>query len=124
MFMMDRKRNVEACLVIVTGLLVVYFIKHWSPLLIASAIVGAIGIFFDKPASWITWLWYKVGEVLGAVVSKVILSVVYFIFLFPIALLYRLSGKDRIGLNAGKKDTLWVDREEHTYSRNDMANPW
>jgi hypothetical protein len=121
---MDRKRNVEACLVIVTGLVVIYFMKHWNSLLIAAAIIGAIGILFDKPASWITWLWYKAGELLGAVVSKVILSVVYFIFLFPIALLYRLSGKDRLGLGTRKRDTLWVDRGGHSYSQNDMANPW
>ena len=121
---MDRKRNVEACLVIVTGLLVIYLIKHWTPLLIASAVVGLTGIFLDKPASWITWLLYKIGELLGAVVSKIMLAVVYFIFLFPIALLYQISGKDRIGINARKKNTLWYDREEHTYSKNDLVNPW
>jgi hypothetical protein len=121
---MDRKKNVEACLVIVTGLLIIYFIKHWPALLIASAIVGLTGIFLDKPASWITWLWYKIGEVLGAVVSKIMLSGVYFIFLFPISLIYRISGKDRLGIFARKKDTLWFDRAEHTYSRDDLMNPW
>jgi predicted PurR-regulated permease PerM len=120
---MDRKKNLETCLVIVTGLLIFYLIKNWSPLLIAAILIGCIGVFLDKPASWITWLWYKFSDILGKVLPKIILLVIFYIFLFPIALLSKLSNKNRQRLNGRKLNSMWINRE-YSFTKEDLRNPW
>ena len=123
LFIMDRKKNLETCQIIVTGLLVIFLIKDWSALLITAIIVGVIGVFLNKPASWITWIWYKIGDLLGKIIPKVILSVVYFIFLFPVSMLYRISGKDRLGIKVKNRNTMWTERG-YSYSQDDLTKPW
>lgn len=120
---MDRKKDLETCLVIVTGLLFIYLIQHWFTLLIVAVVIGFIGIFLKKPASWITWLWYKIADLLGKVVPKIILSLIYFIFLFPISLLSRVFNKKSMRIDERKTDSLWIDRG-HIYVKEDLNKPW
>jgi len=119
---MDRRKNLETSLVIVTGLVIIYFFKKWEGLLIAAAITGFIGIFLDKLASWITWFWYKLADLLGKIVPKILLALVFFVFLFPIALLSRVAGRK----NTGKRslnDSQWIKRD-YCYTEKDLAKPW
>jgi hypothetical protein len=119
---MENKRQIETCLVIVTGLIVFYFIFN-QPLLLKIAIaIGVIGAFIPSIAKWIDFAWYKLAEGMGYVMSKVLLSLVFFLFLFPIAALYRLTKKDTLQLKR-KKDTYWTDRS-HDYTAKDLENIW
>lgn len=120
---MDRKKNLETCLIIVTGLIVIYLIKAWTPLLTIAGIIGLVGIFFDKPASWIAWLWFKLGDLLGKIVPKIVLSLVYFIVLSPIAFFYRLFSKDNVGFRAKNLNSMWIQRD-HSYTKEDIIKPW
>jgi hypothetical protein len=119
---MKKEKAFEAILVISTGLLLFYFITHRQVFLYSSFIFGAIGVFVKPLATWIAIGWYKVGELLGMIVSKVILTVVFFFLLVPIALLYRLFNKDPLRLKKQDKSN-WSIRE-HVYSGNDLKNTW
>lgn len=112
----------ETCLVIATGLLVIWFFKPVKGLIIAAAVVGFIGAFIPSLAKWINWFWYKLAEVMGFVMSKVLLSIVFYVFLFPIALIYRMTKKDTLQLKK-KSDTYWTSRS-HSYSSKDLEQVW
>jgi hypothetical protein len=120
---MDHRKNLETCLVIVTGLLIIFLIKDWKPLLIAAVIIGFTGVFLERPASWITWLWYKIADILGKIVPKVILSLVFYLFLFPISVLSRMFRRSSLGVNEGNRNSIWINRE-HTFSKDDLIKPW
>jgi len=120
---MDRKRNLEACLIIVTGLLIIYLIKNWTPLIIIAGLIGFVGIFLNKPASWITWLWYKLGDLLGKIIPKIILLIIYFLFLVPLAFFYRLFSKNESPFRTKVVSSMWIERG-HSYSREDIIKPW
>jgi hypothetical protein len=120
---MDRNKSLETCLVIVTGLLFVYLIKDWYPLLILALIIGIIGAFLSKPASWITLIWYKIGDLLGKIVSKIILSLIFYVFLLPISLLSKLFNKKNPNINNKRVDSMWINRE-YFYSKEDLKKPW
>jgi hypothetical protein len=120
---MDRKKNLETCLVIVTGLLIIFLINDWVPLLIAAIIIGLTGVFLNKAASWITWFWYKIADILGKIVPKVILSIVFFIFLFPVSMLSRLFIKNKPGVNERNSNSMWISRE-YIFNKDDLKNPW
>lgn len=79
---------------------------------VAGWILGAIGL--AAPLK-IAWLFHAVGAVtrpIGRVVSEVVVVVLYFGIITPIALLARLAGRDRLQrrIDRGAK-TYWIRRE-------------
>jgi len=113
----------ETCLVIMSGLIVFWFVYEIKILLNIALAIGLIGAFIPFLAKWINWAWYKLADVLGFVMSRVMLSIVFFIFLFPIALLAKaFSKKDSLQLK--KRDgSYWTERE-HEYEKKDLEQVW
>ena len=62
-------------------------------------------------------LWMKLAELLSQVMTRVLLSVFFYLFLTPIALLMRVLGKAPLDL-AWKdgKQTYWIDKPENDYT--------
>lgn len=119
---MKKDKTTETCLVISTGLIFLYFVFNVKALLAVAFLIGVTGVFIKPLAHLISWLWLKLGDILGYVVSKIILTVIYFIFLFPIAILYRAFKKDPLKLKR-KHSSYWTARE-YKYLAGDMENPW
>lgn len=70
-------------------------------------------------------IWLGVTNLLGAVVSKVLLSVVYLVILLPIGLFRRLIGKDSLNLNGFKKQkTSVMITRDHEFTAKDIQNPF
>jgi hypothetical protein len=71
----------------------------------------------------VIWLW--LSDLLGSVVSKVLLSVVFFLVVTPIAILRRLAGKDSLKLRAFKasQDSAMLERN-HTFVSQDLEKPY
>jgi len=120
--MMKRDKTLEAILVIVTGFVLLYFIYNDKFLLYIAFGIGIIGIFVQPLTTILAKGWFKLGEVLGFVVSKVILVVLYYLFLVPIALLYRFFHKDTLILKRTPHSN-WITRN-HQYIPDDLKNIW
>ncbi|WP_232073943.1 SxtJ family membrane protein [Spirosoma aureum] len=115
----------KANLAISTGFLALYFFfGHKAWLLYISLSVGALTLLIPALARWISFGWFKLAEGLGYVNSRILLSIVFFIFLLPIALLYRLANRNPLSLRNGRQTgSLFVERN-HTYAPKDMDNIW
>jgi hypothetical protein len=119
---MKKEKTLEAMLVIATGMMLIYFWKQERVFLYIAAATGIAGILIKPLAVFIAAGWYKAGELLGTVVSKVVLTLVFVFLLTPIALLYRIFNKDPLHLK--KTDgPNWKIRGQ-TYSEKDLKNPW
>ena len=58
-------------------------------------------------------LWMKVAEVLGFVMTRVILTLAFYLVITPIALVARLFGKDFLHIKkANRRESYWVPVEE------------
>jgi hypothetical protein len=70
-------------------------------------------------------LWFGLTAILGEVVSKVLLSIVYIIVLMPIGIIRRMMGKDAMQLKGFKKQTssVMVTRN-HEFVSDDIVNPY
>jgi hypothetical protein len=116
-------RKYQTLLVIVTGLLVIWYIQKVETLLYVSLGIALAGLIIPPIATGIDWLWYKIAKVMGAVMSRVILTVFFFGILTPIALLKKLlSGKDPMQLK-DPGTTTWKERN-HLFTAKDIENPW
>ena len=109
-------------LVMVTGFLVIAaLMDNEIPAYIALGI-GLICLVIPAAGHGIVWGWYKVAEVMSRIINPLVLGVVYFIFISPIALLFRAFGNDPLALK--KQRGSLFDFHEKKYTREDLENPW
>lgn len=120
---MQSQDRYKTILVIVTGLLALSWIFD-LPLLGKIAMgIGVVSIFIPAAARAIEWVWFKIALGLGWVNSRILLSIIYFIFLMPLAWLSRLFTKDPLALKKKTRETLFVTRD-HLYTGKDLENIW
>jgi hypothetical protein len=110
-------------LVIVTGLLALSLIFQLAWLAKVTLLIGAVAIFSPVAAKGIEWTWLKLATILGWINSRILLSIVYFIFLMPLAWVSRLFTKDPLLLRRRKTASLFVTRN-HLYTKKDLENIW
>ena len=80
-----------------------------------------LGLINSKLLSPLNKIWIKLGEVLGIIISPIVMFLVYFIVLTPVSLIVRLFGKDLLGLKFFKKnDTYWIKRKSNLGSMNNQ----
>jgi len=105
---MKTDTSKSTILIISMGFLVLYLVFFWQWAVIVSLIVGVVGIVSAYLSRKIEWLWMKLAKLLEYIVPNVLLSIVYFLFLFPISLLSRLFTKDPLMLSK-KYKTYYID---------------
>jgi len=72
-----------------------------------------------------TFLWLNISELLGKIMSKVILTLVFLMFVCPVSFIRKAMGKDTLRLKKFKKDSNSVFTERnHTYNRTDLSTPY
>jgi hypothetical protein len=120
---MQPQDRYKTILVIVTGLLALALIFEVAWLIKIALIIGLLCVFIPIAAKGIEWVWIKLALVLGWVNSRILLSIIYFGFLMPIALISRLFTKDPLSLSARKSSTMFVARN-HAYKKEDLDNIW
>ena len=70
-------------------------------------------------------LWFALSTALGTVVSKIILTVLFFVIVLPIGLLRRAMGKDSMRIKSWMKGRESVFRvREHQFSAKDLEHPY
>lgn len=122
---MSESDKSKAQLVIVTGLVVFYFIfgSKYPYLLMAAAAIGVLSIFIPAAGDLIVKGWYKLAEIMGAINGRILLSLVFFVILFPVALLAKMGKKNPLTLKRESKKSVFVDRS-HKYTAKDMEQVW
>jgi Saxitoxin biosynthesis operon protein SxtJ len=95
-------------LVICMGFILIYLSFHVKWALLVSLGVGIVSIASTFISQKIEWGWMKLSKVLGYIVPNILLSLVFFIFLFPMALIARLFNKDPLMMK-NKYKTYFID---------------
>lgn len=95
------------------------------PFLLAAVAVLLVNMVVPamfKPAAKI---WFGLSHILGTVMSKVLLSLVFFLVLTPMGLVRKLFGKDSMQVRQFKKGEGSVFRvREHTFNAKDIETPY
>jgi len=84
-------------------------------------IAMAIPLFYK----YLAVVWLGLSHLLGTLVSKILLSVVFFLIVSPIGLIRRLLGYDTLKLKefkAGKKSVMLL--RNHTFTKKDINKPY
>lgn len=54
--------------------------------------------------------WYQLGLAMGRIVSPIVLGILFFIVITPVAILMRLAGRDALLLKKRNVDSYWINR--------------
>jgi Saxitoxin biosynthesis operon protein SxtJ len=76
-------------------------------LLAVGATLVLFGALLPKSLVVPNRLWMKLAEAMGFVMTRVILGVVFFLFVTPIGLVRRLFGGDPLGRRAARTESYW-----------------
>jgi hypothetical protein len=116
----QQLQELETIAVLATFLLVLSLVSGRHALVITAIALLLVGLFVKPVASAISKVWLKASEYLGAFNSKVILTLVFFLFLTPMAVLYRMFSKHPMQLkNDATVRTLYWERNK-LYSAGDF----
>ena len=89
---------------------------------IAALVVNMVAPQVYRPFAVI---WFGFSQVLGTIASRVILSVVFFVVVTPVAIFRRLLHKDSLRLREFKKSRNSVmDKRNHTFGPMDIEKPF
>lgn len=120
-----RKRARDTGLALALGFGVwAWLTGEWIPVLpggVVLVLALTVPVLFTPLAP----LWFGLSEAMGAVMSRIVLTVLFWGVLTPIARLHRLSGADPLLLRRWKsgRDSVFVSRHR-TYSREDLEKPF
>ena len=84
---------------------------RWWSLGLAAAFVGA-ALLAPRVLAPLNRLWFRLGLLLHAVVNPVVMALVFFTTVTPIALIMRAMGKDPLRLRRDQDArTYWIERQ-------------
>ena len=83
-------------------------IRIWS--LSMGIIFLILGLLNSKLLTPFHNLWLKFGTLLGRIVSPIVMFLVYFVFITPLAVIIRLFGKDLLRTKFNKSPSYWIKR--------------
>ena len=83
-------------------------IRLWS--LIISIIFLVLGLLNSNLLSPLNKLWFRFGLFLGKIISPIIMGIIFFLVVTPIAIIMRLFKKDILNLEFKENNTYWIDK--------------
>jgi len=119
---MKREKVLETILVLVLAFTILYWKFQHIYWLVLAIVLGAIGLLIPFIAVQIHWFWMKLGHTMGFIISKVLLAFIFFIIVFPLAVLSRIARKNAVQLKPGGKS--YFKERNHTFQKEDLDKMW
>jgi len=119
----DQSRDTGMAMVLLV--LLIFLKTRRNGLLYAAVFLHVVNMIVPRIYAPVAVLWFGLSQVLGTVMSKVLLSILYFGLVTPIGALRRLLGKDSLQLRAFKasKESAMTVRN-HLFVGQDIEKPY
>jgi hypothetical protein len=86
-------------------------IGYWVvSLVVALALLVVTIVRPDLLAPWLDG-WLVLGHFLGKIVSPIVLGLIFFVLITPVALLGRIAGRDPLRIKPRAISSYWINRE-------------
>ena len=85
-------------------------IRIWS--LVIALIFLILGLINSNILTPLNKIWFKFGIFLGKIVSPVIMGVIFFFVVTPIAFIMKILKKDLLNLKFNSEKSYWIDKNE------------
>ena len=85
-------------------------IRTWSVLI--SLLFLILGIINSKILTPLNKAWFKFGIYLGKIISPIVMGIIFFLVVTPIAFLMRIFKKDLLNLKFNKNSSYWIEKTD------------
>ena len=85
-------------------------IRIWSVLI--SLLFLILGIINSKILTPLNKVWFKFGIFLGKIISPIVMGLIFFLVVTPIAFLMRILNKDLLNLKFSKNNSYWIEKTD------------
>jgi Saxitoxin biosynthesis operon protein SxtJ len=113
---LPSNRRFGALFALVFSALAAYgWYKGWAratsvALLVAAAAFTAATVLAPALLAPLNKAWFKLGLLLGRIVSPIVLGAIYFLLITPVAIIGRFIGRDELKLRKRTTESYWIDR--------------
>jgi len=83
-------------------------LRVWS--LIISLAFLILALTNSKILTPLNKIWFKIGIILGKIVSPFIMGIIFFLVVTPTGLIMKLFGKDLLNLKYNSKNSYWIKK--------------
>jgi large-conductance mechanosensitive channel len=71
-----------------------------------------LGIINSKILTPLNKAWFKFGIFLGKIISPIVMGIIFFLVVTPIAFLMRILKKDLLNLKYNKNSSYWIEKTD------------
>lgn len=116
----DRLKNL---LVMTIGLLLVSFVfsSIWPS--VVALVIAVVGLAIPAAGDAIIKGWLKFGHIMGYINSRILLTLVFYVYLVPMSFVYRLKNPKALDIRPNQKKSLFHERN-HKYTKADLDKTW
>jgi hypothetical protein len=119
----NKLKAKSTVLVIVVGFIIIYAYSKNFNFLKVSIIIGLLGVISDKASLFIDKIWFKISFILSLIIPNILLGSIFYLILFPIALLSRLFGNKDALMLINNKESFFKNRIQK-FKITSFENPW
>ena len=119
----SRKKDLETAVVLSAFLLILHYIFDKPFLIYISLALLLTSLLFTKLFSMLVHVWFKLGHFMGGITTKIIITLVFFAVVTPVAFLYRMFHRNPLTLKQINTKSYFTNRN-YTYSPRDFEKNW
>jgi hypothetical protein len=120
-----KEQAKDTGMALVLLLLLLALILHLSVLIPIAIVLLVIDMLVPSLFRPLAIVWFGGSELLGNLMSRVLLTIAFLVIITPIGLIRRILGKDTLLLRLFKSNEESVMKvRNHTFSASDLENPF
>ncbi|RZB38075.1 MAG: hypothetical protein SRB2_00421 [Desulfobacteraceae bacterium Eth-SRB2] len=122
---MTREKVKDAGMVISFVCLFAGYFFQVQPLILLSLVLLFVNMIIPAIYHYPARALFFISDLLGSVMSKILLTVIYYVFVTPLGFMLRSIAKDPLQLKKWKQDKSTVFKiREHEFQSEDLERPY
>jgi len=121
---MDRTDILKTVTVLVLALLIAHLIFGARWLLWLAVLLCLGNAFESRATAAVARYWMRFARMLGSVNSRILLTLLFYLVLTPLAFLYRIFNRDKAAHFLENRKTSYFEEVRKTYGPEDFEKLW
>jgi hypothetical protein len=118
-----NKNSINTILTIVVGFIFIYFLTQIKIALYIAFLIGIISLMSLKLSELIVFIWFKLSYILALIIPNIILTIVFYLFLTPLAFISRIFEKTSPMNLKNNLNSLFKDKNKN-FTKESFKKPW
>jgi hypothetical protein len=122
--MKNTKSNTSlTVLTIITGLGIVYYFTKLEWFLWVALALGVLSVASRVIRDLIHFIWMKFADVLGLIIPKIVLGLIFYLILTPLGVISRLISPNELLLTKNNKPSTFIHTDKK-FTKEFFEKPW